>query len=130
MEETAAAIFKKDSKILLEKRREDEDNYAGFWALPGGHKKEEETPEEALVREMKEELNVTVKKFKFIGKFEDRDPTSKKMYTHHSFLCEEWEGEIKQTTEQEKIEWIKIKELENLNIHPVDLKMLKAAKVL
>ena len=102
---TASAVFVKDGKVLFEKRRDDEDNYAGLWAIPGGHQEQGEAIEETLVREMQEELGVKVTKFKFLGIFKDIDPTSKMSYEHHAFLCIEWEGEIKDTTEEEKVEW-------------------------
>lgn len=131
MQITAAAVFIKDSKILLEKRRDDEDNYAGFWALPGGHNRKGETLQQTLKREMKEELNIEVTEDKFIGKFKDKDPTSKKMYAHNAFLCMEWEGKIKKTKEQKKIEWVELKNIKSLEkIRPIDLKILKKAGLL
>jgi len=131
MQVTAAAVFIKDSKVLLEKRKEDEDNYAGLWALPGGHNRKGETLQGTLKREMKEELNIKVKKDKFIGKFKDKDTTSKELYEHNAFLCLEWEGKIKKTKEQKKIEWVELKNIQGLEkIRPIDLKILKAAKVL
>jgi len=35
--EAVGFIFLKNRKVLLEKRWEHEDNYAGIWAVPGGH---------------------------------------------------------------------------------------------
>jgi ADP-ribose pyrophosphatase YjhB (NUDIX family) len=131
MQTTATAVFIKDSKILLEKRKEDEDNYAGFWALPGGHKKKEEKIEQTLRREMQEELNVKVTKDRLIGKFKDKDPTSKELYEHNAFLCLEWDGNITHTTEEERVRWHDLKDIKNLRgIRPVDIKILKKAKVI
>jgi len=113
MEITSNAVFIKDSKVLFEKRREDEDNYAGLWALPGGHKREKESPKKALIREMKEELGVKIKEAKFIGRFEDIDPTSKKPYLHHYYLCS-YEGRIKKTYEQKKLKWLKPDKIKKL----------------
>jgi len=49
-----AAIWRND-RILLEKKPN------GYWKLPGGHLEKDETPEEALIREIKEELGCTIK---------------------------------------------------------------------
>ena len=54
----AAAIIVKDKHILATQRGYG--NYAGFWEFPGGKIEPRETAEEALHREIREELNVEV----------------------------------------------------------------------
>jgi len=110
----ATAVFVKNHKVLLEKRRTDEDNYAGLWAFPGGHKEKTETIEETLCREMKEELKIKILNYRLIGVFEDIDPTSKQLYQHNAFLCTKWIGEIKETTEEAGLKWIEIDKVEKL----------------
>ena len=58
-----AAIIKKENKILATQRGYGE--FEGLWEFPGGKIEEGETKEEALVREIKEELNadIVVEKF-------------------------------------------------------------------
>ncbi|MBW2982498.1 NUDIX hydrolase [Candidatus Woesearchaeota archaeon] len=130
MQITSVAVFIKDNNILLEKRRESEDNYADCLALPGGHKKKNESPKKALIREIKEELNVKVKEAKPLGMFEDKDPTSKDMFHHHAFLIIEYKGKIKKTAEQEALKWINLNKIKKLkNINKVDVKILKKAKL-
>ncbi len=51
-------VYVKDGKILLLKRNVEP--FRGFWHVAGGHVKANETPEEALRREFKEETNLTV----------------------------------------------------------------------
>ena len=55
----AAAIFNQDGHILLAKRPEGK-SMAGLWEFPGGKIESGETPERALVRELAEELAITV----------------------------------------------------------------------
>jgi len=110
----ATAVFLKGNQVLLEKRKENEDNYAGMWTFPGGHLEKGEKPEKALVREMKEELNVKVTKYELIDKVEDIDPTSKNLYKHHVFLCKKWSGRIKGTAEEERVKWIDIEKIPKL----------------
>lgn len=117
MQIIAVALFIRNNKVLLEKRKEDEDNYAGLWAIPGGHREKEEEIESTLIREIKEELGVKIIKFKTLGVFRDIDPTSKKEYEHHAFLCLRWDGAITQTTEQERIKWFDIDEIEQITKH-------------
>lgn len=54
----AAALIDADNRILIQKRPEGKP-LAGFWEFPGGKLEIGETPEEALVRELQEELQVT-----------------------------------------------------------------------
>ena len=123
------AIFLKDNKVLLEKRKAEEDNYAGVYAFPGGHAEEGEEIEDALQREMKEELNIQVKKYQLIGEFEDIDPTSQERYIFNVFLCKEWEGEIKDTAEEESIIWVELDEVNKLeNVSEPVFDMIKKLK--
>lgn len=63
---TATAVIMKDGKILLLKRNEEP--FFGKWDLPGGYMQENQTPEQALLRELKEEIGVAAKLY-FIGWF-------------------------------------------------------------
>ena len=55
----AAIIRNKDNKYLITQRLPDA-KYAGYWEFPGGTIEDGETPEKALVRELKEELNIDI----------------------------------------------------------------------
>jgi len=125
---TALAVFIKDNKILLEKRKDTEDNYAGLWAFPGGHKEANESIVETLRREMKEELGIEIIEHEFIDSIEDLDPTSKEIYTHNAFLCKNWTGDIKETTEEEKLEWFDIHHLPQNVSNPVKKLIKEIAK--
>ena len=87
MKQIAAIIFENDKGELLLYLR---DNKPGIpfplhWDLIGGHVEEGETPEEALVREVKEELDFDLKEFRFFRKYEclegDAYPNVKYIYT-------------------------------------------------
>lgn len=64
---TSTAIIIRDRKILLAKRAIDPKK--GFWDIPGGFINEGETPEEALTREVKEELGVDIITAKYFGAY-------------------------------------------------------------
>lgn len=59
-------LFNEENKILLLKRAEDDDWMAGKFALVGGRCDEHEIPEETIIREIKEETNLSVKKPKLV----------------------------------------------------------------
>jgi 8-oxo-dGTP diphosphatase len=87
MKQIAAIIFESDRGELLLYLR---DNKPGIpfplhWDLFGGHVEEGETPEEALVREVKEELGFELKEYRFFKKYEclegDAYPNIKYIYS-------------------------------------------------
>lgn len=53
-----AAVIRKDDKIFATARGYGE--YKGWWEFPGGKIEDGETPQEALIREIKEELDVVI----------------------------------------------------------------------
>jgi ADP-ribose pyrophosphatase YjhB (NUDIX family) len=61
----AAALIVHDGRVLLGKRARPP--YAGTWDLPGGFLESGETPERGLVRELREELGVGVRRLRFVG---------------------------------------------------------------
>ncbi len=87
MKQIAAIIFENDIKEILLYLRDDKPGipFPGHWDLIGGHVEEGETPEEALVREVKEELDIDLKEFSFFRKYEclegDAYPNIKYIYT-------------------------------------------------
>jgi 8-oxo-dGTP diphosphatase len=56
----AAAIITRGEEVLLARRPEGK-HLAGFWELPGGKVEPHESPEEALAREVREELGVEIR---------------------------------------------------------------------
>lgn len=59
MRVVAAAICTKEEKVLITKR-EAQAQYGGYWEFPGGKLEANESPEDALMREMREELGIDV----------------------------------------------------------------------
>lgn len=55
-----AAIIKKKDRILIAQRKEDCKNEPNKWEFPGGKVEEGEIPEQALIREIEEELGIKI----------------------------------------------------------------------
>lgn len=110
MQRVIACIFENKGKYLFEKRKNNEDNYAGLWTFPMGHVLFFETKKHAVKREMFEELGIKIKSkdLFFLGKFIDNDPTSKKDYLFYVYQCKKYSGKIIKTYEQEEISWINL----------------------
>jgi 8-oxo-dGTP diphosphatase len=71
MKKIAAIIFENDKGELLFYLRDNKPgiSFPQHWDLFGGHIEDGETPEEALIREVKEELNYDLRDFKFFGEY-------------------------------------------------------------
>ncbi len=87
MKMIAAILFENDNNEILLYLRDNKPGipFPQHWDLIGGHVEDGETPEEALVREVKEELDIDLKEYKFFKKFEvfegDAYPNIKFIYT-------------------------------------------------
>jgi len=106
---TTDGIILKNRKILLVKRQTPP--FIGYWVIPGGHVDYGEMVEEALKREMKEELGITVKIKKLIGVYSDpkRDPR------YHTvavvYLCQKIKGKISLNREASEFKYFSLKKL-------------------
>jgi 8-oxo-dGTP diphosphatase len=72
MKEIAAIILENDNGELLLALRDNKPGipFPDHWDLIGGHVEAGETPEEALIREVKEELNFDLKEYSFYKRYE------------------------------------------------------------
>ena len=111
-----AAIIQKENKILATKRGYGE--FMNMWEFPGGKIESGETKEQALVREIKEELNIEISVDKFAIDIEYQYPN---FYLFMScFMCSIKEGSI-ELLEHNDGKWITKEELNTLNWLPADI---------
>ncbi len=111
-----AAIIQKENKILATKRGYGE--FINMWEFPGGKIEPGETKEEALIREIKEELNIEINVDEFVIDIEYQYPN---FYLFMScFMCSIKEGSIK-LLEHNDGKWITKEELNTLNWLPADI---------
>ena len=87
----AAGVIRKDGRILITRRKE-EGLLGGLWELPGGKVRPGETPEEACIREIAEEVNLSVEVTRHVTRVDHA-------YTHFKvavdvFDCEYKAGEV------------------------------------
>ena len=115
---TATGLIARDGRVLLGKRTSMV-RFAGMWDAFGGHLVPCEEPSSALVRELAEELGITVLQPRFLGIYEDVDPTSKDLFRHYLFLVTRWNGEPKIANEEHsEIRWFDPEQAERLNLAP------------
>ena len=66
MIKVVAALIKKDNKVLIAKRATGDENVYGKWEFPGGKVEDNESEQQAIEREIKEEFELDIKAKKFI----------------------------------------------------------------
>lgn len=110
---TATAIIIHDNKLLVAKRNEVP--FKGEWDFLGGYLQKNETPEEALRRELKEELNVEVASVNFLGVFPGTASYKDQEFPVLSFAyLVEITGEVKLNEENSEIAWVPLASLETI----------------
>lgn len=80
MLKVVAALIMKDGKILIAKRSTGNKDVIGKWGFPGGKVEENETEEQAIEREIKEEFDILVRAEKFITNVISKDKKSDTIY--------------------------------------------------
>ena len=112
------ALIDNNDQILISKRH-DKKHLSGYWEFPGGKVEKNETPENAISREVKEELNVN-RHNKCIA------PLSFSEFDYKKFqlllllyVCRRWEGEP-MSMEKNEIKWVKANSLRHFKMPPAD----------
>lgn len=118
--EVVAAVIRDGGRILATERGYGD--FKGDWEFPGGKMEPGETPEAAVVREIEEELRVTVRPTAFIETVEYDYPTFH--LTMHCFMCEVVSGEIT-LTEHLAMKWLTKETLETVDWLPADVSVVR-----
>ena len=111
-----AAAIERDGKIFCAQRPEGK-SLGGFWEFPGGKLEEGESPEQALIREIKEELNSEIQIISYINEASyDYEFGTVVMKTYHAELIS---GNL-ELLEHQNSTWLAPHELSTINWAPVD----------
>ena len=118
--EVVAAIIKHEGKYLATQRGYGD--WRGFWEFPGGKIEPHEGREEALVREIREELRMGIAVERLLCTTEYDYPTFH--LTMHCYLCHITEG-TPHLTEHLEARWLTPEELHSLQWLPADIEVAK-----
>jgi len=114
----AAALVDIDGRVLVQKRPEGK-SMAGLWEFPGGKVEGDETLEQCLIRELKEELDIDVTQsclapFTFASHaYEDFQ------LLMPLFVCRVWQGTVR-PTEGQAVKWLHPMRMGDLPMPPAD----------
>jgi 8-oxo-dGTP diphosphatase len=118
----ACALIDVDKRVLIAQRPEGKP-LAGFWEFPGGKVEAGERPETTLIRELREEIGITVKE----------DCLAPLTFASHAYddfqllmplyICRRWEGQVI-AREAQKLAWVRANKLRDYEMPPADLPLI------
>ena len=122
----ACALVDGDGRVLVAERPAGK-NMAGLWEFPGGKVETGETPESALIRELKEELSIDVTAACLA-------PLSFASHAYDDFhllmplyVCRKWGGQIA-PLEGQNTQWLRPRDLFDLPMPPADKPLIAALR--
>jgi 8-oxo-dGTP diphosphatase len=118
----ACALIDADGRVLIAQRPEGK-SMAGLWEFPGGKVDPGERPEDALIRELKEELGIVVKEACLA-------PLTFASHTYEDFhllmplyVCRRWEETVT-PREGQKLAWVRPNRLRDYPMPPADIPLI------
>jgi 8-oxo-dGTP diphosphatase len=118
----AAALVDSDGRVLIAQRPEGR-SMAGLWEFPGGKIEADERPEDALIRELREELGIAVKEACLA-------PFTFASHTYSAFhllmplyVCRRWEG-TPQPKHHAALKWVRPKDMKEYPMPAADLPLI------
>ena len=120
----AVALVDADRRVLIAQRPEGK-SLAGLWEFPGGKLEEGETPEQALIRELEEELGISTKSACLA-------PVSFASHPYETFhllmplyVCRKWQG-TPVAREHAALKWVRPQALRDYPMPPADEPLIAA----
>ena len=123
---SAVALVDVDGRVLLAQRPKGK-HLEGLWEFPGGKVHAGETPEAALIRELKEELDIDT----------DVRCLAPLTFASHSYpdfhllmplyVCRVWQG-IARPCEGQTLAWVRVADLGNYPLPPADIPLMAALR--
>ncbi len=118
----ACALVDADGRVLIAQRPQGKP-MAGLWEFPGGKVENGERPEQTLIRELNEELGITVVE----------DCLAPLAFASHAYpdfhllmplyVCRRWEGTVR-ATEGQQLAWVRPNKLRDYDMPPADVPLV------
>ncbi len=118
----ACALIDPDGRVLIAQRPAGK-SMAGLWEFPGGKVEAGERPEDTVIRELHEELSITIREpclapFTFASHAYPDFHLLMPLY-----ICRRWEG-IVQPREGQAIKWVRARDLTSFPMPPADIPLI------
>jgi 8-oxo-dGTP diphosphatase len=118
----ACALVDPDRRVLLAQRPQGK-MLAGLWEFPGGKVEPRERPETTLIRELEEEIGITVKEACLA-------PLTFASHAYDDFhllmplsICRRWEGQVT-AREGQNLAWVRVNKLRDYEMPPADIPLI------
>src|ERR1700691_4194912 len=118
----ACALIDADGRVLLAQRQAGK-AMAGLWEFPGGKVEPGERPEQTLIRELHEEIGISVSEACL-------SPLTFASHAYDDFhllmplyICRRWDGEVI-AREGQKLAWVRVNKLRDYPMPPADLPLI------
>jgi 8-oxo-dGTP diphosphatase len=115
-----------DGRVLLAERKNDRP-FKGLWEFPGGKADAAETPEQALGRELAEELGIETTQFQWLVSV-DHDYADRLVHIDF-FLVTEWRGEVR-AMDGQGLKWLLPAEIDKADVLPADVDVVDVLRSL
>ena len=99
------ALVNEKNEVLISLRKNKKE-YDGYWEYPGGKVEEDETLEQAIIREIKEEINLEISNNCIAPLTFAVDQHKEYQTVLFLYICRKWEGSITSLLDQ-RIKWVK-----------------------
>ena len=117
-------ILDSEGRILIAQRNLQK-NFGGMWEFPGGKQEVGESPEQALIRELKEELSIEVEVLRSFPPYDFRDESIEVSF--YPIQCKIIGGMIV-NNEHEEVKFISFEEIDNFEFAPPDYETVDLVK--
>lgn len=124
----AAALADDAGRVLLQRRPEGK-AMAGLWEFPGGKVEEGELPEAALIRELREELGITVGSGALVPAAFASAPVGGRHMILLLYICRSWTGEPR-PLDATALKWLRPAEMDPAAMPPADRPLVAALEAL
>ena len=119
---SAVALIDADGRVLLAQRPEGK-SMAGLWEFPGGKVEKGESPEVALIRELKEELGIDTWSSCLAPLTFASHAYEDFQLLMPVFACRRWQG-TPQAREGQTLKWVRAKDLSQYPMPPADIPLI------
>jgi 8-oxo-dGTP diphosphatase len=121
---SALVLENEKGEILLTQRPMGKE-MAGLWEFPGGKIEPGESPENALIREIKEELNITLSKDSLVPLTFISHAYATFQLVMLTFYCKQWQGEIQLMEQQGGFQWADLQTLDPATLPAADQPLIE-----